>query len=388
MCICMKRVQFLLLIGLLMMNNPNHAQNAQHTKLHWSVAAELRNGAHTSIGFAGMVSGISQGKLLMAGGANFPELLPFQGGKKYFSDSVYILESEKGNYNWLSAKTIKLTQPIAYACFATTDKGVFYAGGENAMGISAAAYLLAWNDTLQAIEIKNLPSLPIAVTSSAATAIGNKVFVACGDGVKSSTDKFFVLDLEEKTPDWKSLPSAPKALASASLVAVDNTLYLIGGRTKMPDGISILHASVFSFNIEKNQWQTRADIFDGQKVTPFTASAAFETEGRYIVMVGGDKGDVFHNIEEYLSCIAKAASPEKKKVLSLQKNKLVMHHQGFSTDVLRYDTQKDIWEKIGYMPYPAQVTTSATLWNSSFFICSGEIRPGVRSPKVIQLEME
>src|SRR5690606_41512890 len=51
------------------------------------------NAATASIGYAGMLGGGHNGVLLAAGGANFPEGLPWEGGKKVWSDAIFIFEN-------------------------------------------------------------------------------------------------------------------------------------------------------------------------------------------------------------------------------------------------------------------------------------------------------
>ncbi|HVJ83856.1 MAG TPA: galactose oxidase, partial [Planctomycetia bacterium] len=43
-------------------------------------------------GFAGMFVGVSGGALICAGGANFPEKKPWEGGAKVWHDGVFALE--------------------------------------------------------------------------------------------------------------------------------------------------------------------------------------------------------------------------------------------------------------------------------------------------------
>lgn len=353
------------------------------TPLSWSVAATLMQNNKPSIGFAGMLSGVNNNVLLIAGGANFPDAMPWQGGKKYYSDKIFVLEKKGDSFVWNTKNTTTLPEPIAYPGAASTDKGVFYVGGDNEKGISSKAGLLTWNKSKQQVAYKNLPDLPVSVTAPAVCALGNTVYVVCGDQAQQSSNKFFCIDLATKQPEWKPLPEAPLALANGMAVIQNNKLYLIGGRTKSSTGISQLHSTTFVFDLKKQNWQKLADIFDGEKSTPFTASAAFAWGKNYIVLAGGDKGDVFHQIETYLSQIAKTDDATQKEKLIKDKNELVMHHQGFSTDVLLYNIKLNQWTKMGNLPVAAQVTTSASVWEGNFMLSSGEIRPGVRSPRIL-----
>ncbi len=359
------------------------AQKGDSCGPKWETAAQLMNGDRPSLGFAGMIAGVYKDALIIAGGANFPETLPWQGGKKYYSNEIRVLEKSKTGYTWNSRVKTCLPFPIAYAGSANTGKGLFWAGGENANGISAKAGLLAWNSSRQEVEVKPLPDLPVAVTSPAVTSHGNTVYLFCGDEATSSSARAFCMDLDAAEPAWKSLTDAPLALANGLAVFQNGKICLIGGRTKTPSGISELHATTFVYDIKNKKWTRAADIFDGKKITPFTAGAAFAQGTNKILVAGGDKGDIFHQIEIFVLEAGATSDSEKKQKILNEKNRLVEHHQGFSTDILEYDITRNKWRKAGSLPVAAQVTTAATTWGKHMVICSGEIRPGVRSPKIL-----
>ena len=57
-------------------------------------------------------------------------------------------------------------------------------------------------------------------------------------------------------------------------------------------------------------------------------------------------------------------------------------HPGFPKDMLYlYDTVADTWTQAGTLPQN-QVATLAVEWDDALVIPSGEVRPGVRTPKV------
>ncbi len=110
------------------------AQPCKQEALQWNVAATLpdENG-YPSLGYAGMVGGISNNVLLVGGGANFPNALPWNGGKKFYADKLYVLQKNNDHFEWAS-QVFKLPEPIGYAGCATAAKGVVYAGGDNSNG--------------------------------------------------------------------------------------------------------------------------------------------------------------------------------------------------------------------------------------------------------------
>ena len=83
---------------LLMLNNmPAFAQSKKVISIEWKTIAELPpfNNQSKSIGVAGPIVGVINNKLIVAGGANFPEKMPWQGGKKAYYNNIAIFTALK-----------------------------------------------------------------------------------------------------------------------------------------------------------------------------------------------------------------------------------------------------------------------------------------------------
>ena len=76
-----------------------------------------------SLGFAGMVGGTSEGVIIAAGGANFPDAVPWEGGKKVWSDAIYIFENDQ----WRLTQK-KLPIPLAYGSSVNLADGILCIG--------------------------------------------------------------------------------------------------------------------------------------------------------------------------------------------------------------------------------------------------------------------
>ena len=62
-------------------------------------------------GFASPFAGVSAGTLVVAGGANFPESYPWEGGKKVWHDRIFLLPEGAGEW---TVSTRKLPRALAY----------------------------------------------------------------------------------------------------------------------------------------------------------------------------------------------------------------------------------------------------------------------------------
>ena len=355
-----------------------YAQKKQELKLQWTIAAELPvdKNEQSSLGFAGMVAGVYKNKLIVAGGANFPDAMPWNGGKKMYYDDVYVY-AKKGSGFVLQQKT-KLSFLIAYAASCTTEKGIVVAGGENENGLSRKAYLLRIrnNDVI----VNSLPDLPIALTNAAVTSFQNKIYLAGGETATEASNAFMVLDIADLSAGWQKLPQLPKPLTHTVLLTHNNKIYLAGGRKKNSNGISDLYSSVFEFNILTNQWTEKQPL-------PYALSAG--TGAVYqnkLLLFGGDKGATFHRTEELIAAIISSSNENEKQRLTEEKAKLQASHPGFSSELLAYDIANNTWQSISNIPYATPVTTTAVQWNDCFIIPSGEIKAGVRSPYILRVK--
>ncbi len=381
---------FFITLTLMLLTSVTSAQKKKTNSIsiQWKLIAELppKNNETKSLGFAGAINGVNNDCLIIAGGANFPNGMPWNGGKKFYSNEVFVLQKTGNTFFWNKIKDT-LPEAIAYCGVTSTDVGIVYVGGENKNGISNKTFILNWNITKNKIHVKPLPDLPFALTNLAVTHIGNTIYAAGGDEAKKSTDNFFSLNLNEPILQWQQLPHLPIALANATAITQKKNskekIYIIGGRTKTASRISELHNTVFSFDPIKKIWNKCADISNGRNTTNLSAAPGVAIDKNYILIIGGDNGKIFHLIEKYISQIAKATSAEEKEKLTKEKNDLSIHHKGFDKSLLLYNTNGDAWTKIGEYPFPAQVTTTAVKWGNDIVISNGEIQPGIRTPDVV-----
>ena len=218
-------------------------------------------------GVAGHYAGISNNALIIAGGANFPEKRPWDGGLKVYYEDIYVLPLEKNGQEqkWFP-KTFKLPGKMAYGSAITLDDGVLCIGGQDEKKCLNSVFVLRWDNVAKSISTENYPSLPTPLTSCAATKLGDKVYVLGGSSTMAGDDQvnhFYVLDLGKKdSPDftWQTLPAWPGKsriypVAVAQSNGVHNCLYLFSGRNVSSEGkITVLYDG-FEYNPVFNTWK-------------------------------------------------------------------------------------------------------------------------------------
>src|SRR5690606_38162981 len=92
-------ILFYLITVMGLMTNGHAQEHSSSDKgvLKWEILKPIPD----SIGRAGGFAGIYKDSLLFAGGANFPERMPWEGGTKIWHDTIYILP--KGKSDWVEA---------------------------------------------------------------------------------------------------------------------------------------------------------------------------------------------------------------------------------------------------------------------------------------------
>jgi N-acetylneuraminate epimerase len=358
------------------------AQKTKVNSIRWEIAGTLPaiNGETKALGVAGPVAGVHNNVLIVAGGANFPDGMPWNGGKKRYYSDVYIFQKKKDAI--VHSKTVSLPFSIGYAAVCSTPEGILVAGGENENGLTNKVFLLQWDGAKETVSVKDLPHLPFAITNAAVVVHNKKAYVAGGERANDVSTEFLVLDLNNLSLGWQTLSQLPKPVSHTVMVVQSNGaedgIYLLGGRKRNPGSTSDLYSSVLQYNLKTGQWSQGEDL-------PYALSAGtgIATGKNEILLFGGDAGETFHKTERLIATISKETDEEKKKALNDEKAKLQATHPGFCRQVFLYNTQKVQWQKLDCIPFELPVTTTAIQWNEEVVIPSGEIKAGVRTPQIL-----
>jgi N-acetylneuraminic acid mutarotase len=356
------------------------AQNKYVDDVSWSIAAQIPAAYQQtkSIGLAGAIIGITDQRLLIAGGTNFPDKMPWHGGKKRYYNDIFLYEKNDQELN-LTKDQFKLPFNLAYGAVCCTPTGIVVAGGENEDGLSCKVLLLNWSTGT--INISYLPDLPKGLTNAALTLVEHTLYLAGGEVENATTAQFLSLDLKAQNEGWKVHANLPHAVSHAVLLSSEQEqvkeIYLIGGRKRNPADTSTIYNHVYAYQIKEHAWKEKRSL-------PYPVSAATGIiKGRSILVFSGDKGETFHKAEKLINEIALEKNATKKEILDRQKTEVQSNHPGFSKTVLKYDLVTNLWSALNsQMPY-GLVTTRAVLFNNKIVIAGGEVKAGVRTPNII-----
>jgi len=321
-------------------------------------------------GFAGSFAGVAGGALIVAGGTNFPDKMPWEGGTKTWYDDIHVLTEPEGTWKVMG----KLPKPNGYGVSLTTGDGMLVIGGGDAAGHFREVWKIRMETQTTTVPImpdgggtrkhtrvstQRLPALPKPCAFMAGVESFGTAYVA--GGIEHPTDTtamptFWSLDLTNPGKGWKELPPCPgPARILASMAAADGGIYLFSGAALKPgpDGKPLREWL-------KDAWRYTAvegwkQLGDLPHVSVAAPSPLPLRDGK-LLLIGGDDGELV-NFE-----------PKPK-------------HPGFPRRVLAYDPKTDTWTQTGELPF-SLVTTPSVEWRGKIVIAGGEARPGKRSPEV------
>jgi len=361
------------------------AQSTSSIQVSYEPNLPSLTNTEVSIGYAGMMGGVYDNIVIAAGGANFPNGMPWDGGQKVWYDSIYWLE----NGSWTLSQQ-SLPMPLAYGASVSTEKGVLLIGGNTKERVSDEVFLLSFNSTKQEIELESFPSLPEPLAHTNAVFADGYVYVAGGLNTTSSTNSFYRLHLENKGP-WEKLqdfPGEPRAVHSMAVqeTSTSKRIFIIGGRNQRKDQLSSHLTNFISYDLKKQQWKDEGDIVLNGSKKVIMGAAAEPSGSMHILVYGGSDEVLFKQLESLAMEIKKAKNDSIAQYLTKKKNKILLNHPGFSKEVLAYNAMTSKWFVFDSLDVKLPVTSLGIKLEDSFLLVSGEISPGIRTPKVFKFE--
>lgn len=325
-----------------------------------------------SEGFAGMYAGVSNGAVIVAGGANFPDGRPWEGGQKVWYDRIFVLEEPNGQ--WQVAQQT-LPQPMAYGVSASFENEVIIAGGSDAEQHFRDVFSLEWRDSK--IVITRLPDLPEPRANMAGAVVDGVLYLAGGTANPSATRaerSFWALPLTGE-PAWQIAPSWPGPERTQPVAAAHKgQFYLFSGnqlQSETADDGTERAVRVLPFLRDAYRFTPSADIVGGEwqrladlpRAAVAAASPAPAVGLAHLLLMGGVDTETARHTD-------------------------MATYPAFRHDLLAYHIDSDQWVTLGKLPDGAsRVTVPTTFWRGQWVIPSGEKKPGIRSPKVYSLKL-
>ncbi|MCD8101628.1 MAG: sodium/solute symporter [Alistipes sp.] len=339
-------------------------------------------GQTTNPGVAGAFAGVHGGAILVAGGSDFAEGGPWEGGTKIFRDFIYVISQDRDGA--LSAEITSARFPgggIAHGQAVSLGDGVFCFGGQRGDGPNRNVYRLSYSGgEVRSDIVSSLPGgfVPVAVAAS-----GNTVYL---HGVEAGLNAMFSYHVPSDL--WTRLDGCPAGTRSEGVVFArqhngeQEAFYLMGGR-HTDQGEARIYGEVWQYTPGDGRWTRKGDILPGGCPGAVMAAAAVPYGSGHIIIIGGDDGEEFSRRYDLEYRISSTGNPREADSLRSELEAAFKSHGGFSRNILAYHTITDTWVKIGEGDFPLPVATAALLYNGNIVVPSGESKPAVRTPDIL-----
>ncbi len=308
----------------------------------------------SNLGLGGILSGWHNGVVIAAGGTNFPERPPWEGGRKQTYSEIHVLIP--GGSGWHPAG--ELPEPRGYAATVSTSRGVLAIGGENFGRVFIDSMWLQWDG--HRIVAKLGPPLPFASTCACAVVLGRYVYAAAGYSAgapRLTREGFWRLDLDDSTAGWTELPVWPgPSRGQAVMAAIGDAVYLLSGveLTLMPDGTPRSTYLTDAYRYRPGDgWEKLPDMPRSSVAAPSPAPCTLTPER--IFLLGGVDGRVV------------GRQPRDTRV---------------PDNILYFDVSANEWRTWPELWPDPVVTSPAVQTGEDWVFVSGEIMAGVRTPHV------
>ncbi|MDR0575893.1 MAG: sodium/solute symporter [Tannerella sp.] len=315
---------------------------------------------HDHPGLAGAYSGFINDVLIIGGGANFPDAMPWEGGKKVWSHTIYSINIKDKNRQWnVSENTFP--RALAYGVPIQLNEGILCIGGCDSSQCYNDVFEIKMSDGKIYVVSGEWPPLPVPLANMTGVLSGDKIYIAGGQESmtrQEAAKHFLMLDISNKSKGWVELPSWPGeargyAVSAAQSDGFDNCIYLFSGRDYKNDGYLKILSDGYCYNPRLNTWKQLEGSF------PVMAGTAIPIAANHIALFGGSTQTLPGSYD----------------------------HPGFDPTMRLYHTVTNTLVEKETVPYPVPVTTNALRKGNTFYIASGEIKPGIRTPHLLTGEL-
>ena len=363
-------------------------------------------------GVSGHIAGeLLPGRLVMAGGCNFPDRPAREGGAKRYYSEIYLADYLDAMYAACEAKASELDmgwklvghmpQPTAYAAFQQYFGQLIVAGGQSEAGELRDAYIMELSDSL-GVEIIPLPSLPEPRSGMASALIEDVLYLIGGRVNGKLSNTALSLDLRRPQKEWREETPYPHS-PFLKLVAMTNQdesdtssgvpyLSVMGSFTGVDEPDQRVQADVtyMTYTPQTKQWQT-------YKIAPDDPIAAHGFGGGYAsefrdIFSGGVRADLFVTaLQREKDLKAAKAKGNRRLVKKLQaEQRAYLSHDpawyGFCSDWYSFDRSRGRGEAKSEFHFDGRadaVYLDRYSCAMAGMLIGGETMPGVRTPRII-----
>lgn len=339
-----------------------------HTPKIIGTMPDTESGYH--LGVSACYAATAEGRMLLAGGCNFPETPAAEGGKKRYYKGIY---SSPTTTELLWTKIGELPEASAYGISLNHGNSLIIIGGMNEDGPHAETYQITLAE--ESCKIKRLPPLPCTIDNAAGAISGNRIYVVGGNIDGKPSARLFTLDINTPSLGWnEKAPYPGRGRVQPVCAATDEALYIWGGFTpKDSTGEATLHCDGAKYEFRSDKWSHLPAVTDeaGNELT-LSGGTALTIDNNKIIATGGVDRTIFEDaISGRYQCIAK----EEYMYQSAEWYK-------FNKRLLLFDTTSEKWESICEDKIFARAGALLTTDIENIYYVGGELKPGIRTADI------
>ena len=330
-----------------------------------------------SQGVSACYTGIISGKLLMAGGCNFPGIPAKDDGEKKFYQDIYVTDiTDDSIFHW--EKNDRLPCPMAYGVSVSSPEGIICVGGMNKTGALDKVFRLRLKGNI--IEIESLPDLPCRLDNMTGALWNNLLYIAGGNKDSIPCNDLYCLDLDDLLTGWKRLPDFPGTPRTQSVSAVlldvsgQPSFCLWGGFAPSKDNCQAsLSVDGYAYSFASGQWRTLPTPINAEGDTiSLGGGSAVALSDSLLLCMGGVNKDIF------LQGLQKAA-PD-----------YLLHPAEwycFNKCLLVYNARRKQWTEVMRTSDIARAGAALVIDGKSCFYINGELKPGIRTSAITKIQL-
>ncbi len=349
-------------------------------------------------GVSAAYCGMAGGRVVLAGGCNFPARPAADGGAKRFYADVFVGTPAGGDLTWRRAGS--LPAPAAYGVALPTDGGLALIGGTTPEGSTAAATELRLAADGTHADLHPLPALPVAVDNAAGARLGRRLYVMGGNAAGRPSRRVFSLHLDSLGAGWREEPPLPgpprtQAVAVTLVHGGESCLYVFGGfAAAAGDRPATLSLTSLRYRPSARRWERAATpaTADGRPIA-LGGGAGLALGDTAALCLGGVDGDIFLAAlrrEERLARARAVGNDSLVAALEAAGHRYMTQPEAwyrFNRRVLRYSATSDRWTVAGEAPQAARAGAALTGHGTTLYWLGGERKPGVRTPEAWRIEL-
>ncbi|MHB9054764.1 MAG: cyclically-permuted mutarotase family protein [Paludibacteraceae bacterium] len=352
-----------------------------------------------SKGVSAAFAGLLDDKLIVAGGCNFPDIPAAEGGRKVFYKMILMFD--KGHWK----KIGELPYELAYGVSINLQDAMLFIGGRNNYYFSNSVYRVSMNKKTGEAGTDTLPPLPVTLDNASGAILDSIVYVFGGNQQGQPSHDMYSLDLRE--PDgWIKKPFTPsRSLVQPVMIAQNGALFVFGGydipvevkKTQNTADTTLaaeVSQAVWRYSPENEKWENISMFPSGASLSSLSGGVGAAVADSLIITLGGVNKRIFEdalNRNYYLSKITETNRDTlTERMLSEAKTYLFqpVGWYKFTPDLYLYNVTKNTWRTLGKNTRAALAGASVTYNDKEIYVINGEIKPGVRTPKIWKITLQ